>query len=119
MLHYGTGTHPLQFAAGSTQTILTASGWQVSGIASHLITITSQNSTSTHTLSCASGKVSAKYLNIQHSVATGGAAFYAGANSTNNNSVTAAGSGWIFTAPTTNNFKLDYNLKVSQKLYIQ
>lgn len=94
----GTVAHTTRFAAGTTQTISTASGWQISGNSGQLITINS-TTTGTHTLSCASGNVSADYLNIQHSIAQGGASWYAGANSTDNQAVATAGSGWIFTAP--------------------
>lgn len=97
----GTGTHSLAFRSGQTQTLNT---FTVSGTSGHLISITScdgvgDDNTSTHTLSIASGIISSDYLNIQHSVATGGATFYAGANSVNNQGVATAGSGWIFTAP--------------------
>ncbi|MDQ3075968.1 MAG: hypothetical protein M3Q34_02475 [bacterium] len=92
----GTAAHNLLFAAGTTQTITT---WTVSGTAGNLITINTNGSTQTHTLSMALVGVSADYLNIQHSVATGGASWYAGANSTNNQAVADAGSGWIFTVP--------------------
>lgn len=94
----GTVAHTTRFTAGTTQTISTASGWQISGNSGQLITINS-TTTGTHTLSCASGNVSADYLNIQHSIAQGGASWYAGANSTDNQAVATAGSGWIFTAP--------------------
>lgn len=47
------------------------------------------------TLSKASGTVSCDYLSISNSTATGGASWYAGANSFNGGSNT----GWIFTAP--------------------
>lgn len=91
----GTGTHSILFTAGINTTFTT---WHVSGTSGHLISINS-TTTAVHTLTCASGTISADYLNIQHSVATGGASFYAGVNSTNNQAVATAGSGWIFTAP--------------------
>ena len=93
----GTVAHEIRFTAGTTQTISTASGWQVSGNSGQLIKITS-STTATHTLTCSSGNVSADYLDIQHSVAQGGASWYAGANSTNNQATATAGSGWIFSA---------------------
>ena len=79
------------FTAGTTSTF---SNFSLSGTAGNLITIGSVTAAS-HTLSKASGTVSADYLSISRSTATGGAAWYAGANSTDalNNS------GWIFTAP--------------------
>lgn len=97
----GTTTHSLVFQAGFTNTFTTFS---VSGTVGNLITITSaNNSTSTHTLSCASGIISCNYLNIQHSVATGGATWYAGPDSVNNQATSTFGSGWVFTAqPFTN-----------------
>jgi hypothetical protein len=46
-------------------------------------------------LSKASGTVSSDFLSISRSTATGGAGWYAGANSTDGGN----NSGWIFTAP--------------------
>jgi hypothetical protein len=43
------------------------------------------------------GTISSDYLNIQHSVATPASTWYAGTHSTNNQGVSTAGSGWIFT----------------------
>jgi hypothetical protein len=79
------------FTAGTTSTF---SNFSLSGTSGNLITIGSVTAAS-HTLSKASGTVSADYLSISRSTATGGASWYAGANSTDalNNS------GWIFTAP--------------------
>lgn len=94
----GTAAHSLLFADASTTTLTTATGWQVSGTAGQLISINSVT-TATHTLSCASGDISADYLTVQHSIAGGGASWYAGANSTDNQAVATAGSGWIFTVP--------------------
>lgn len=79
-----------RFNAGTTQTI---TNWNVSGTAGNLVTLASTSSAS-HTLSKSSGTVSADYLSISRSTATGGAAWYAGANSTNGGN----NSGWIFTA---------------------
>lgn len=100
----GTAAHTLGFPAGKTTTIRDATAWLVNGTAGNLITLTSfAGDTATHTISCSSGTISSDYLVVQHSVATGGASFYAGANSTNNQAVATAGSGWIFTAPPTVN----------------
>jgi hypothetical protein len=66
----------------------------LSGTAGNLITIDSVTAAS-HTLSKASGTVSSDYLSISRSTATGGASWYAGANSTNGGN----NSGWVFTAP--------------------
>jgi hypothetical protein len=79
------------FTAGTTTTI---TNWNVNGTAGNLVTIQSVTA-ATHTLSKASGIVSADYLSITNSIATGGATWYAGANSTNGGGNT----GWIFTAP--------------------
>lgn len=90
------------FTAGTTQTVTT---FTATGTAGNLITITSSaSSTSTHTLSCASGIISCDYLDVSHSVATGGATWNAGAHSTNNNGIATAGSGWIFGGATGNMF---------------
>lgn len=89
----GTVAHSLRFGQGSNTTFTT---FTVSGSAGQLISIDSSGGTGTHTLTCASGIISCDYLNIQHSIATGGATFYAGKNSTNNQAVATAGSGWQF-----------------------
>jgi hypothetical protein len=79
------------FTAGTTNTF---TNFSLSGTAGNLVTIGSVTAAS-HTLSKASGTVSADYLSISRSTATGGASWYAGANSTNGGN----NSGWIFTAP--------------------
>ena len=79
------------FTAGTTSTF---SNFSLSGTAGNLITIGSVTAAS-HTLSKASGTVSADYLSISRSTATGGAGWYAGANSTDGGN----NSGWIFSAP--------------------
>jgi hypothetical protein len=79
------------FTAGTTSTF---SSFSLSGTAGNLITIGSVTGAS-HTLSKASGTVSSDYLSISRSTATGGAGWYAGANSTDGGN----NSGWIFTAP--------------------
>jgi len=76
------------FTAGTTTTV---TNWNVSGTAGNLVTIGSVTA-ATHTLSQASGTVSSNYLSISRSTATGGASWYAGANSTNGGNNT----GWIF-----------------------
>lgn len=84
----------ITFEAGST-TIVT--DFTIQGVAGNLTTINSSVPGTQFTLSKSSGTVSTDYLIIQDSNATGGATWYAGANSTdagNNN-------GWIFaSAPT-------------------
>ena len=92
----GSAAHSILFTAGTTQTVTT---WNVSGSSGNLITINSTN-TATHALTKAGGgTISSDFLNIQHSVATPADTWYAGANSTDNQAVATAGSGWIFTAP--------------------
>lgn len=56
------------------------------------------NTTTQHILSKSSGIVDSNFLNITRSNATGGAGWYAGANSTNGGNNT----GWIFTAAPSN-----------------
>jgi hypothetical protein len=80
------------FTAGTTQTI---TNWNLNGTAGNLVTILSSVAGTPATVSKASGTVSADYLSLKDSTATGGAAWYAGANSTN----VSGNSGWIFTAP--------------------
>lgn len=79
------------FTAGTTSTF---SNFSLSGTSGNLITIGSVTAAS-HTLSKASGTVSADYLSISRSTAAGGASWYAGANSTDGGN----NSGWVFTAP--------------------
>ena len=79
------------FTAGTTNTF---TDWNASGESTRLLTIGSVTAAS-HTLSKASGTVSSDFLSISRSTATGGAGWYAGANSTDGGN----NSGWIFTAP--------------------
>jgi hypothetical protein len=79
------------FTAATTSTF---TNFNLSGTSGNLITIGSVTAAS-HTLSKASGTVSADFLSISRSTATGGAGWYAGANSTDGGN----NSGWIFTAP--------------------
>jgi hypothetical protein len=79
------------FTAGTTSTF---TNFNLSGTSGNLITIGSVTAAS-HTLSKASGNVSSDFLSISQSTATGGAGWYAGANSTDGGN----NSGWIFTAP--------------------
>ncbi len=92
----GSAAHSILFTTGTTQTVTT---FTVSGTAGNLITINS-TTTGTHALvKAGGGTISRDYLNIQHSVATPTDTWYAGVNSTDNQGVTTAGSGWTFTAP--------------------
>ena len=90
-----TGATSILFTAATTSTF---ADWNAGGEATRLLTIGSVTAAS-HTLSKASGTVSVDFLSISRSTATGGASWYAGANSTDalNNS------GWLFTAPPTGN----------------
>jgi hypothetical protein len=85
------------FTAATTQTV---TDWNVSGTAGNLVTIISSTAGVPAILSKASGTVSSNYLSLKDSTATGGAAWYAGANSTN----VSGNLGWIFTAPSNGNF---------------
>lgn len=100
----GTASHSLLFGANVTQNCMT---FTVTGDVSHTITLTTQGGgTQNYFLTKnGSGKISSDYLNIQHCVANPGYTWYAGVNSTNNQGVTTAGSGWIFTVPPTTNIK--------------
>lgn len=89
----GSVAHSLIFTAGTTQTVTT---FTVSGNASNLITINS-TTTATHALiKSGDGTINRNYLNIQHSVATPAATWFAGSSSTNNQATATAGSGWEF-----------------------
>ena len=80
----------ITFSAGSTQTI---TNWNVSGGIGSLVTINSQTAGTPFTLSKSSGAVSASYLSIQDSTATGGATWTA-YNSTD----VSGNTGWVFSA---------------------
>lgn len=88
----GTVAHSINFTISTTQTVST---FTVSGTAGNLITIQSTSGGTPFSLSKSSGIVSVDYLSIKDSDATGGAAWYAGANSVN----TSGNTGWIFTVP--------------------
>lgn len=81
----------IKFTSGTTTTV---TNFNVNGASGRLITIDSTTA-STHTLSKSSGTVSCNYLSIKNSIATGGASWYAGANSTN----VSGNTGWTFTGP--------------------
>ena len=88
-----TNARTLAFTAGTTTTITT---WNVNGTAGKLMSVNSITA-ATHTLTKASGTISSDYLSLTNSIATGGAAWYAGANSTN----VSGNTGWIFSAAPT------------------
>lgn len=85
-----TNARTLRFTAGTTTSF---TNFNVFGLAGKLITITSITG-ATHTLSKASGTVTADYCSIDHSIATGGAVWNA-TNSVDGGSNT----GWLFAAP--------------------
>lgn len=71
------------------------SNFSLSGTAGNLVTINSSTGGTQATISKSSGVVFRDYLSIQDSAATGGASWYAGANSTN----VSGNTGWVFSAP--------------------
>lgn len=87
----GTAAHTIVFPNVTT----TVSSFTVSGTVGNVITLARTGAAGTFTLSKASGTVSRDYLSISNSAATGGAAWYAGANSTDGGGNT----GWIFSVP--------------------
>lgn len=92
----GSAAHSIIFTAGISTTVST---FTCSGSSGNAITINS-TSTAIHSLiKTGGGVISCDWLNIQHSVATPGSTWYAGANSVNNQATVTAGSGWIFTVP--------------------
>jgi hypothetical protein len=92
----GTIAHSIRFSQGTTQTV---ANFNVNGNPGQLITITT-SVTNTHALVYNGvSVVSCDYLYIEHSVATPSNTWYAGANSTDNQAVATAGSGWIFSTP--------------------
>lgn len=86
------GVQPTSFLFTATTTT-TVTNWTVRGTSGNLVTIGSVTAAS-HTLSKTSGIVNSDYLSISRSTATGGATWYAGANSTNGGN----NSGWIFSS---------------------
>lgn len=85
----------ITFAAGSTTTV---TAFTLSGSAGNLVTINSSVPGTQFTLVKTSGTVTANYLQIQDSNATGGAIWDA-SNGTNVN--LGNNSGWYFTTPPT------------------
>ena len=85
-----TTAHTVEFAAGVTQ-VIAPGGWGINGSPSVTISIRSSSAGTPFTVSVASGIVSASYLSIKDSTATGGAYFQA-TNSTN----VSGNTGWNF-----------------------
>ena len=86
--------------AGSTNGLLmgtgtkTVSAFTTNGSVGNLAKLLSSTGGTARTISKSSGIVSVNYMSIQDSTATGGADWYAGANSTD----VSGNSGWIFSA---------------------
>ena len=91
----GTATHSILFTAASTQTI---GHFAVNGGPSTQITLNSTTLATFSLVKSPTGFVNCDFLNIQHCVASPSTlTWYAGTNSVNNQAVSGAGSGWIFT----------------------
>lgn len=88
-----TPPHTLRFQNGETTTLST---FTVNGNEGNLITIESDSSGNSFTLSSVTETISCDYLNLIDSEATGGADWYAGDNSFDG----GGNSGWLFSSPT-------------------
>lgn len=89
------GTKTIKFTKNTTYTMTGANF--LTGNGSNLITVSSDTGGTPFTLTKSSGTVSCDYLSVQDSTATGGAEWFAGANSANVSGNDAKG--WIFAAP--------------------
>lgn len=87
----GTAAHTIRFPISVTQTF---TSFTVSGNSGQLISIISATAGTAATLSDTSGTICSDFLSIKDSTATGGASWFAGANSTN----VSGNTGWTFTA---------------------
>jgi hypothetical protein len=89
--------HSLLFSQGTTNVI---SHFNVNGSPGNLITLNSANGANAFNLiKSPSGLVNCDYLNIQHCIASPSTnTWYAGSNSVDNQAISTAGSGWIFTS---------------------
>lgn len=83
-------TNGLKITSGTTQTL--NGGFATNGSSGSLAKLLSTTAGSAATLTKSSGTISVDYMSIKDSTATGGAAWYAGANSTN----VSGNTGWIF-----------------------
>jgi|GEM_PF-5110908 hypothetical protein len=90
-------TNGLILTHGVTQTVTNLT---TNGFASNLAKLKSDSAGSAATISKASGVVSVDYMSIKDSTATGGASFFAGANS----SSVSGNTGWTFSDGATNKF---------------
>jgi hypothetical protein len=93
-LNAGAG-RTVQFASGGTYTIR---GGTLAGSAGSLLSIVSSSAGSAATVARPYGIMSADYVSVRDIAASGGASWYAGANSTAVSGVT----GWVFTPPSNN-----------------
>lgn len=90
-----TPPHTVQIFAGKTLVVTNPVGLVWSGTSGNLNTFQSTTGGVAWTISMSGGIVSEDFISLQDSAATGGAIFYAGANSTN----VSGNTGWIFTVP--------------------
>lgn len=95
------GGNGIKFEQNVTQTF---ENFSARGASANIFTFTSCNpntgteTTAAHTLLKFGGSVvDCDYLNLQHSIATPSATWFAGSHSTDNQTTATAGSGWIFT----------------------
>lgn len=103
----------IKFTAGVTTTIPTAAGINWNGTLGNPITIQTTSGGSPATISVASGIVSADYLVLKDSTGSGGATFYAGANSTD----ATGNTGWTFSAaPVTTTRTVTAQARITQLL---
>lgn len=93
----GVVARTIQFQSAATYTLRAVS---IQGAPGALITVRSGTGGSAATLTKPTRVVSCDYVSIQDITATGGASWYAGANSVNVSGVT----GWMFTAPSNTQF---------------
>jgi hypothetical protein len=85
----------IAFQPGSTQTLTGGEDSLPSGSSGNVLTLKSNTNGVAWNLVKTTGQVVCDYLSLQDSVASGGATFYAGANSTD----VSGNSGWSFTSP--------------------
>lgn len=86
------GTIGIKMTAGTTHTVTDIT---CNGSSGNLAKILSDTGGSAFTFSAASGTISIDYVSLKDSTASGGATFYAGANSTD----VSGNTGWIFSNP--------------------
>ncbi len=89
------GTKNIRFTKNTTYTI--TGDKFIDGNGANVVTIDTDTAGTPFTLSKASGTVSADYLSLKDSTATGGATFYAGSHSTD----VSGNTGWTFSDPPT------------------